>query len=411
LAELKYWIWMNELGLNPYMARKVISHLGGPKEAFFAEKDDFAAIEGIRADDVKALMYKGLDHVGRIQDAMLRLDGNVLTLQDAMYPQRLRDIDDAPLVLYTRGRMPVIDDEAAVVIAGTRKCSPYGLTAAAKIAGEVTRHGGLVVSGLALGVDAAAAKGALQEGGSVVGVLGTGVERVYPPENVRLFEAVLEDGCLISEYPPGAGPRAQNFPRRNRIMTGLSLALVAVEIPTERSGVMHSVRHAIDQGRDVFVVPANIDAPTSRASNALLGEGFQPATTGWQVVRDYARQFPKIREDADAPAPARPEAWPQNWSAPQALLKPKKEKVKKEIDKEPKEDYIDLNGILPERSEAEQAVLRCLGQEPCHVDEIIAKTGLPVQKVSVCLTTLGISDYIKEHPGKRYSLHPKIRGL
>jgi len=231
VAELKYWIWMNELGLNPYQARQVLEYFGGPKEVFFAEREAFAAIPGLHAKDVNLLSNKEISAVYRIQDDMQALGGRILTQQDAEYPQRLRDIPDAPLVLYVRGRLPVVDDEAAVVIAGTRECSAYGIAAAVRIAGEITRHGGLVVSGLARGVDAAAAKGALRQGGAVIGVLGCGVERVYPAENADLFEEVLENGALVSEYPPGTEPKGQNFPRRNRIMTGLSLALVAVEIP------------------------------------------------------------------------------------------------------------------------------------------------------------------------------------
>jgi len=404
MAELKYWVWMNELGINPYLARRALEHFGSPKAAFFAERDDFAKVPGLERQEIEALSDKDLSRVYRIGDDMQALGGRILTQQDAEYPQRLLNIADAPLVLYVRGRLPVVDDEAAVVIAGTRRCSPYGLIAAAQIAGEVTRHGGLVVSGLALGVDAAAAEGALRAGGPVIGVLGCGIERVYPAENVALFEAVLEQGAIVSEYPPGTEPAGHHFPRRNRIMTGLSVALIAVEIPTEKSGVMHSVRHAIDQGREVFVVPANIDAPTSQASNALLAEeGFRAASRGWHVLRDYERQFPKISQEA---------CTENGTEGPQIRVVAGAPKVrrptKKVIDKAPKEVYIDLEEVRKDRSEAEQTVLACLSQEPIHVDEIIAACALPVQKVNVCLTTLGIADYIREHPGKRYSLSPQI---
>ena len=406
MAELKYWIWMNELGINPYLARRVLEYFGSPKEAFFAERDDFAKVPGLERQEIEALSNKDLNHVYRIGDDMQALGGRILTQQDAEYPQRLLNIADAPLVLYVRGRLPVVDHEAAIVIAGTRRCSSYGLTAAAQIAGEVTRHGGLVVSGLALGVDAAAAEGALRAGGPVVGVLGCGIERVYPAENVALFESVLEHGAIVSEYPPGTEPAGHNFPRRNRIMTGLSVALVAVEIPTEKSGVMHSVRHAIEQGREVFVVPANIDAPTSRASNALLAEeGFRAAATGWHVLRDYERQFPKISQEVQTGK--RIERTPIRV---QAAAGKARRSTKKVIDKAPKEVYIDLEEVRKDRSEAERAVLDCLGQEPIHVDEIVAACALPVQTVSVCLTTLGIADYIREHPGKRYSLSPQLSG-
>jgi len=408
MAEVKYWIWMNELGINPYLARRVMEHLGGPREAFFAEREDFAKIPDLKPQDINALCNKEIGHVYRIQDDMQALGGRILTQQDAEYPQRLSDIADAPVVLYVRGRLPVVDDEAVVAIAGTRDCSPYGWAAAVRLAGEVTRHGGIVVSGLAKGVDTAAAEGALREGGPVIGVLGSGPERVYPAENVALFEAVLENGALVSEYPPGTDPVGRNFPRRNRIMTGLSLALVVVEIPTEKSGAMRSVDHAVEQGRDIFVVPANIDAPTSQASNTLIVEGFQSASTGWQVLRDYAGQFPRIRQEIRETRQVERPAMRASAQAA-SVVKKSQNSAKKVIDKGEKEVYIDLKEVLKDRSEAEQAVLARLGAEPIHVDEIVAGCGLPVQKVNVCLTTLAIGGYIREHPGKRYSLDPKIR--
>jgi len=404
MAELKYWIWMNELGINSAQTYRLLDYFGGPMEMYFAERADFEKVPsmGFKGFELNALSDKKLDHVYKIQDEMQALGGRILTQQDAEYPQRLRDIDDAPFVLYVRGRLPVVDDEAAVVIAGTRDCSPYGMAAAARIAGEVTRYGGLVVSGLARGIDTAAAEGALREGGSVIGVLGCGVERVYPPENVALFEEVLQNGALVSEYPPGAEPAGRHFPRRNRIMTGLSLALVAVEIPTAKSGTMHSIDHAINQGRDVFVVPANIDSPTSVASNALIADGYAAAATGWHVLRDYEMQFAHVLSPealAQAPKPAKREMQTETVAAPK-----RQTSAKKVIDKASKEDYIDVKEALKNRSAAEQAVASVLGHEPVHVDEIIAKCDLPVQKVNVCLTTLEIAGIIRAHPGKRYSL-------
>jgi len=405
MAELKYWIWLNELGINPVLTHRLLDYFGGPMEVFFAERGDFAKIPDVafRSFDLEALTNQSLDRVYKIQDEMQALGGRILTQQDAEYPQRLRDIDDAPFVLYVRGRLPVVDDEAAVVIAGTRKCSPYGYVAAKQIAGEVTRHGGLVVSGLAAGIDTAAAEGALREGGSVVGVLGCGLERVYPAENVAVFEEVLQNGALVSEYPPGTEPRGRNFPRRNRIMTGLSLALVAVEIPTEKSGTMHSVDHAISQGRDVFVVPANIDSPTSKHSNELIADGYQAASTGWHVLRDYASRYAHVVSPEMLMASLKPAG--RETPPPRPLDRQSKSSTKKVIDKAKKEDYIiDLKEALKNRSEAEQAIAAILDYEPKHVDEIISACNLPVQKVNVCLTTLEIAGLIRAHPGKRYSL-------
>ena len=402
MAELKYWIWMNELGINPYLANRVIAYLGGPKEAYFAEGDKFSQIPGLGYREVEALSSKDLRHVYRIQDDMQALGGRILTWQDAEYPQRLRDIDDAPLVLYLRGKMPVVDDEAAIAIVGTRKCSPYGERAARRIAGDIARHGGLVVTGLAKGIDAAAAEGALREGGQVIGVLGCGPERIYPPENKGLFEEVLENGALLSEYPPGTDPVGHHFPRRNRIITGLSLALVVLEIPSEKSGAMRSVNHAVEQGRDVFVIPSNIDAPASIASNALIDEGFQSASNGWRILRDYTRKFPRLSESPKAVPKENPEGSLEKEAAP--AVKKERSSAKKVVDKGEKEVYIDLKEAMSKRSPEEQAVIQALGEEPAHIDDIIAACKLPPQTVNACLTTLAIAGYIRDHAGKRYSL-------
>ena len=413
MAELKYWIWMNELDIKPYLLKDVLDYFGGPQEAFFAEQNDFKKIPGIYAHDINALCNKSLEHVYRIQDDMAATKGRIITIQDAEYPERLRYIPDPPLILYMRGVLPVIDDEAAIGVVGTRKCSPYGLAAAQKIAEEIAIHGGLVVTGMAAGIDAAAARGALKGGGSVVGVLGTGVERVYPSdkESVRLFEDVLEnEGCLVSEYPPGSEPHGRHFPRRNRIISGLSVALLALEIPTVKSGTMHTVGHALEQGREVFIVPANIDAPNSQMSNQLITEGFSAATKGWHVLAEYHGTYPRVKEHDEVPLSLRSEILRENPLAfplkKQAL---KKAATKKVVDTTEKEDYIEFDTLLKGRSDAEITVLKVLDNTPIHVDEIIARTNLPAQKVSVCLTTLQIAGIISAYPGKLYGFTAKVK--
>ena len=402
MAELKYWIWMNELGINPLLCHRVIAHFGEPTQVYFAEREEFSQVPGLSRRDIDALSDKELRRVYKIQDDMQALGGRILTWQDAEYPQRLRDLDDAPVVLYLRGSLPVVDDEAAIAIVGTRRCSPYGERAAKRIAGDVARHGGLVVTGLAKGIDTAAAEGALKEGSPVIGVLGCGLERVYPPENKALFEEVLENGALLSEYPPGTDPVGHHFPRRNRIITGLSLALVVVEIPTEKSGAMRSVNHAVEQGRDIFVIPSNIDAPASLASNALIDEGFQSASTGWRILREYTRRFPRLSETPKAVKRENPEGFFVDSAAP--LAKKERASAKKVIDKGEKEVYIDLKEAMRNRSPNEQAVMEALGEEAVHIDDIIAKCALSPQVVNVCLTTLTIAGLIRAHAGKRYSL-------
>ena len=413
MAELKYWIWMNETGIRPYTCHQLLDYFGGPKEVFFAEREDLRKVPDLSVRDLNTLCNKELDHVYRIGDDMAAAKGRIITIQDAEYPERLRNIADPPLILYIRGTLPVIDDEAAIGIVGTRKCSTYGISAAQKIAEDIAMHGGLVVTGMADGIDAAAARGALKGGGHVVGVLGTGIERVYPAhkESVQLFEDVLEQGgCLLSEYPPGSEPLPFHFPRRNRIITGLSVALVALEIPSDKSGTMLSVNLALEQSRDVFLVPANIDSPTSRMSNQLITEGLSAITEGWQALIDLESRYPKIKRISEAMPALRNEALLEN---PLAL--PLKKSVKKAplekkvIDTKEKEVYIELDTLLKGRSDTEVIILKALDNTPIHVDEIIGRTNLPAQKVSVCLTTLQIAGSITAFPGKLYAYTANVK--
>ena len=193
-------------------------------------------------------------------------------MQDADYPVRLRNIFEPPSLLYVKGQLPVIDEEVAVAMVGTRKASPYGVEAAEKIAYGLSRQGAVVISGAAAGVDSASHRGALRAGGKTIAVLGNGLDVVYPAENEWLYRDIAASGALISEYPPGTAAESWHFPVRNRIISGLSLATVVVEAP-EKSGALITANTALEQGRDVFAVPGPIDAPMSRGCNRLIADG------------------------------------------------------------------------------------------------------------------------------------------
>jgi DNA processing protein len=214
-----------------------------------------------------------------------------MTLHDGDYPARLTNIPDPPLVLYIRGRLPALDEEAAVAVVGTRSCTPYGLKAAERIGYELARHGCLVVSGLARGIDSAAAKGTLRAGGRVVGVVGSGLDIVYPPENKKLFDDVAAVGAIVSEYPPGSPAAPRHIPQRNTVMSGLSVGVTVIEAP-EKSGALITATHALEQGRDVFAIPGNVDSPACKGSNNLLREGAVLVTTGREIAEEYAALFP-----------------------------------------------------------------------------------------------------------------------
>ena len=253
-------------------AARILHHFGTPEGAYFAGREELQACPGLPAKVRQALEDKDLSQADQILAQCEALGIWVLTCQDAAYPQRLGQLDSAPCVLYGRGRLPQMDQEAAVALVGARQASSYGIMAAGRLGLDLARQGALVVSGMAQGVDAAALRGALQGGGRVVSVLGSGIDVIYPAGHGDLYEDVAAAGALLSEYPPGTPPAGPHFPVRNRLIAGLSLGVLVVE-GSQTSGALITARWALEQGRDVFAVPGGIDAPLSQGPNGLIRRG------------------------------------------------------------------------------------------------------------------------------------------
>ena len=249
MAPLTYWVWLSALaGVGTAAKNRLLHAFGSPEQIFFADERAYHDADiALGQAEKAALMDKSLAEARRILDVCAEHGYRILTITDAEYPARLKNIDDPPVVLYVRGALPVIDEEACVAIVGTRSCTPYGLKTAERLRYEATRNGLLIVTGLARGIDTASALGALRAGGRVVGVLGSGVDVVYPKENAELFEDVAAVGALVSEYPPGTPALSGNFPRRNRIISGLSCGVVVVEAPP-RSGALITAALALERG-------------------------------------------------------------------------------------------------------------------------------------------------------------------
>lgn len=374
----------------------------------------YSAVEEITEKGCEALTDKDLSEAQRILDLCIQKDIQICTYHDGSYPFRLKNISDPPLVLYYRGRLTGLGSCPAIAVVGTRKCSAYGITTARRMGYQIVRCGGMVVSGIAAGIDSAAMQGALTAGGNVIGVLGCGIDVVYPAKNKSLYLDTERNGCLISEYPPGTPPYAWNFPRRNRIISGLSNGVLVVEAP-EESGSLITARRALDQGRDVFVVPGNIDVPTFRGSNSLLREGAIAVSSGWDVVSEYEALFPgQVRRGADrreeeesllvAEAEKSMPQVAQKRAIPGKKPASDKKKPKKPIDNGEKPPYSDHCDILETLSDTERQLLEPLRGGEKLVDELIAKSGLPAGKVLSMLTMLQIRGVVELLPGKRISL-------
>ena len=410
---LQHWIWLAHLeGMNDWTRSELLRRFGDPEDIFFLDTDVKTSIAGLSDQAKKALCARDLSNAERILEKCYNTGIRLLTLRDAAYPKRLKNISDPPLVLYYKGTLPDMDSIPVIGIVGTRKASIYGMQVARRMGYQIGRCGGAVVSGLASGVDSMAMLGALTAGQRVIGVLGCGVDIVYPRSNRELYEDVERYGCLISEFAPGTAPARWTFPKRNRIISGLSCGVLVVEAP-EKSGALITARQALDQGRDVFVVPGNIDTPTCVGSNRLLRDGAIPVGCGWDVMMEYEMLFPgKIHRDNTLPEQhgsiQKEEIIPQPGDKKAPVLKKeqalKDENDKKVIDKEQSSPYSDVNDVLQKLTPEEQTVVSALGSGVRLVDDVIAETGLTTGKVLAMLTMLELKGVIKRHPGKRISM-------
>lgn len=393
MSALKFWVWLTEQNRLGGPARQVLlEHFGSPEEVYYAEPRDLLQVEGITADQAQALENKSLDRAQSILEECARKDIFLLTAQDALYPQRLKNIYDPPLLLYGRGSMPLFDEEAAVAVVGTRSCSPYGIRTAERFGFEMSKQGGLVVSGLARGIDAASQLGALRAGGLTAAVLGCGVDVVYPPENDRLYEDVAASGVLLSEYPPGAEPFGWHFPARNRILSGLCLATLVVEAP-EKSGALITAATALEQGRDVFAIPGPLDAEGSVGCNRLIRDGAGLATESWDILREYQSRYPhKLHPDGEKLPPL-----------------PKKSDIfYPERSKKPKVAPSGLPVINVRRNaegltDDQIKVLRILDdKEPMLTDDIALRANVPVRRILSAVTMLEIDGYTRQEGLRKF---------
>lgn len=406
MSELKYWVWLStRLGVRPKVKLDLLEHFGDPRNLYFASEADYRAAMGLRPEELRRLLEKDLDEADRVLGLCCEKNIQIITIRDAAYPQRLQHLYDPPTVLYVRGRLPNVDDCAAVAIVGTRRATPYGERMAEKLGYEIVKCGGIVVSGMTMGVDGAGAVGALRADGTCIGVSGTAIDDSF---GGHLAQDVAAKGAVISEYAPGIQVPKFGFRLRNRITAGLAVATVVVEAP-ENSGALLFADEAVEQGREVFAVPGNADAHNSVGTNALLKDGARPATCGWDVLCDFAPLFPgKLQEYRGKPLATQPKqpraaAEPRETGADfERLREPISKKV---IDNEKAVEYIDLEDQLKDLSAVQLQIIAAMEAPHIHVDDIIEKTQLPAAKVLAELTVLQIQGYVLQEQGKRFSLN------
>ena len=398
MAQLKYWLWLASLPkLNNQMKLALLEHFGEPDKIYYGEKEEYFLVKGMTRSLAQALEDKNLAQTDRILGDCDRLGLRILTIRDTEYPDRLRNIFDPPLVLYIQGRMPQFDDEVVISMVGTRKASPYAMEMGEKLAFQMAGLGAVIVSGLAVGGDAAAHRGALRAGGFTAAVIGGGHDIIYPSEHRFLYEDIAARGVILSEYPPGTEHAGRHFPVRNRIISGLSLGVVVIEAP-ERSGALITASRALDQGKDVFVIPGRVGDYHCAGSNALLRDGAGVVTDAWDVLGGYVEKYPhKIRS-------LRMEEPRRFGSTPVKAERPKPDKkevpVKQQVPELPLLDLSGDHGLTDDQLR----IIKALEGRTVQVDDLIEETQIPTRRVLSALTVLELDRIVTQESGKRFSL-------
>jgi len=363
MTSRKYWVGMNIIpAIGPAKVRALLDHFGDLELAWHA--------------DAQALQQAGMDRVAIRNLVKLRaqidLDAEMcklekhqvttLTWEDPDYPSLLKQIYAPPPVLYVRGQL-LPDDEWAVAMVGTRSATIYGKQVARMLGQDLARSRVTVISGLARGIDSVSHQAALDAGGRTIAVLACGLDRVYPPENRNLAQAILENGALVSDYPLGTPPEAGNFPPRNRIISGLSLGVVVVEAGL-KSGALITTTFALDQGREVFAVPGSIVSRSSVGCNHLIRDGAKMVLSIEDILEELNLTMVEHHSEARAALPA---------------------------------------------DQTEAQLLSLVSDAPIHVDEICRSSQLPVYQVSSALAMMELKGMVRQVGGMHYVLARESR--
>ncbi|MDN5326965.1 MAG: processing protein [Moorella sp. (in: firmicutes)] len=358
MEEKPFWVALQQTpGLGARRVLQLVKYFGGARAAWEAPEGELLTLEGLGKGAVSLLNWRRQVDPERITASLAAAGIGVITIEEEAYPPELKRIYDPPPVLYWRGsRFP--EEGLKIAIVGTRRATAYGLKVAGELAAGLAEAGVGVVSGLARGIDAAAHRGAIQGGGMTWGILGCGVDIVYPREHRELYRQVMERGAIISEFPPGTPPDAGHFPARNRIISGLTAGTVVVEAAA-RSGALITADLALEQNRDVFAVPGPITSRYSQGPHDLIKQGAKLVTGVADILEEYEPQ--------------------SLWSLP----------------REEARASVTLNAI-------EEKVLAGLEAIPSHLDVIMAATGLPPGELNTALIMLEMKQLIRRLPGGFY---------
>jgi len=356
--EKSYWLLWNQFyeKIGPVRFEQILKAFGSAKEAWEAPQAEFFRL-GWDEEAIQILKKRENLVVTAILDSISRYNTSLLAKFEENYPENLLQIFDPPPLLYVRGEL-LPQDRISLAVVGSRKMTNYGREVVEALVPELAAAGLTIVSGLARGIDAAAHRAALSVGSRTVGVLACGIDQIYPPSNQALAEEIIgsKKGAILTEFPPGTPTYPANFPIRNRVISGLSLAVLVVEA-AEGSGTFHTVTAALEQGREVFAVPGSIFSPYSAGTAKLIERGAKPVTCAADILEELQVEGETLKQKARENLPASPE---------------------------------------------EKEILELLGSNELHVDEIVRQSQLDIAKVSSLLTTMEMKGLVRHLGGGVY---------
>jgi DNA processing protein len=360
--EIFYWLALNLTpGVGGVFIKRLLDRFQTPEAVFRAPLEELLQIEGLGEKVAREIQKGPVEKKVEKELYLLKEAGaKILTIKDESYPRRLREIYDPPPLLYVRGELKE-GDELAVSIVGSRKTTPYGRWITEKMGQELARCGITIVSGMARGIDAYAHWGALSGGGRTIAVLGSGVDVVYPPENRNLYQRIIDQGAVLSEFPMNAPPEGGHFPKRNRIISGLSIGVVVVQASMQ-SGSLITANYALEQGREVFAVPGNVGSDSSRGTHQLIKDGAKLVESSEDILEEV---LPQWRRERETP--------------------------------------LEVERPVQDLTEEEKVLYQQLGETPLHIDVLIRESAFDPGKVSSLLLNLELKGLISQWPGKCFS--------
>jgi len=385
--DVKYWLALKSVeGVGDTLFGPLLERFGSGAAVFSASVYELAGVPKMSKKIAEAILsFKDWEVILRRMDMLHQAGIRIVTFLDENYPRHLLNVYDRPALLYVAGQLQ--SDDVSIAIVGSRHASTYGKYTTDRISRELALRGATIVSGMARGIDSCAHRGALAAKGRTIAVLGSGLDVIYPPENKKLFDAIIQQGAVISEYPPGTQPLPFHFPARNRIISGMSYGVLVVEAG-EKSGSLITAKLAMEQGREVFAIPGPIDSASSRGANSLIKQGAKLIDSVDDILEEILPQLERTAREPVSPD-RKVNQTGSGPTVPQKNGVPERAALEK-----------DVETLLP----IDRKLLKAIAGGKTHADDIIEETGIPPAEALGALMLLEVKGWVLQHPGKLFTL-------